>query len=121
MKAEMVKRSNGSSDSDYGKNRSDSNSNEMAGTDKTDYDGNGDAQKVETVFGKSGAFVNTVSNRLYNSITRIGDDPHIQGHGSTDSGQDDRENQKQDPSGHASGKLIGISTLKIRNHIGKQI
>lgn len=102
----MIKCGDSTSDPDHGKDRSDSDAYQVMRKDKTNRDCQTDIKKVETIFGKSYAFV---------------DDTHVQRHGGTDACQNDGNDQKEDPSGKTSGKRIRISCPKIRDHTGKYI
>ena len=83
--------------------------------------GKADIKEVETVLGEPNRFPDTVGNGLYDPVSRVGDDTHVQRHGGTDACQNDGNDQKEDPSGKTSGKRIRISCPKIRDHTGKYI
>lgn len=117
----MIKCGDSTSDPDHGKDRSDSDAYQVMRKDKTDRDCQTDIKKVETIFGKSYAFVDEIRDCLNNSISGIGDDTHVQRHGGTDSCQNDGNDQKEDSSGKTSGKRVRISGPKIRDHAGKYI
>ena len=117
----MIKCGDSTSDPDHGKDRSDSDAYQVMRKDKTNRDCQTDIKKVETIFGKSYAFVDEIGDCLNNSISGIGDDTHVQRHGGTDACQNDGNDQKEDPSGKTSGKRIRISCPKIRDHTGKYI
>ncbi len=110
----MIKCGDSTSDPDHGKDRSDSDAYQVMRKDKTNRDCQTDIKKVETIFGKSYAFVDEIGDCLNNSISGIGDDTHVQRHGGTDACQNDGNDQKEDPSGKTSGKRIRISCPKIR-------
>lgn len=76
----MIKCGDSTSDPDHGKNRSDSDAYQVMRKDKTNRDCQTDIKKVETIFGKSYAFVDEIGDCLNNSISGIGDDtyPNIQ-------------------------------------------
>lgn len=82
----MIEDRNDTSDTDYGKYGSKSDSYEMTGKDQAYYNREGDIAYVEAVFCKTNAFVNGIRNGLYNTITGIRDDTHVKGKGGTDSG-----------------------------------
>ena len=117
----MIKCGDSTSDPDHCKDRSDSDAYQVMRKDETNRDCQTDIKKVETIFGKSYAFVDEIGDCLNNSISGIGDDTHVQRHGGTDACQNDGNDQKEDPSGKTSGKRIRISCPKIRDHTGKYI
>ena len=85
----MIKCGDSTSDPDHGKDRSDSDACQVMRKDKTNRDCQTDIKKVETIFGKSYAFVDEIGDCLNNSISGIGDDTHVQRHGGTDACQND--------------------------------
>ena len=60
---------------------------EMSGKQQADRNGEGDIQKVKTVFGKSHFPAGAVRDGLDDAVPRVGDHAHVQGHGSPGSGQ----------------------------------
>ena len=83
----MIKCGDSTSDPDHGKDRSDSDAYQVMRKDKTNRDCQTDIKKVETIFGKSYAFVDEIGDCLNNSISGIWDDTHVQRHGGTDACQ----------------------------------
>lgn len=73
----MIKCGDSTSDPDHGKDRSDSDAYQVMRKDKTNRDCQTDIKKVETIFGKSYAFVDEIGDCLNNSISGIGDDTHV--------------------------------------------
>ena len=92
----MIKCGDSTSDPDHGKDRSDSDAYQVMRKDKTNRDCQTDIKKVETIFGKSYAFVDEIGDCLNNSISGIGDDTHVQRHGGTDACQNDGNDQKEE-------------------------
>ena len=45
--------------------------------------GKADIKEVETVLGEPNRFPDTVGNGLYDPVSRVGDDTHVQRHGGT--------------------------------------
>lgn len=50
--------------------------------------GKADIKEVETVLGEPNRFPDTVGNGLYDPVSRVGDDTHVQRHGGTNPGKD---------------------------------
>lgn len=59
-------------------NRSKSYTDKMSCEDQSHRDGNADVKKIKAVFGKSHRSVDTVGDSLYDSVSGVGDDAHIQ-------------------------------------------
>ena len=68
----MIKCGDSTSDPDHGKDRSDSDAYQVMRKDKTNRDCQTDIKKVETIFGKSYAFVVEIGDCLNNSIILTG-------------------------------------------------
>lgn len=103
----MIKCGDSTSDPDHGKDRSDSDACQVMRKDKTNRDCQTDIKKVETIFGKSYAFVDEIGDCLNNSISGIGDDTHVQRHGGTDACQNDGNDQKRILPGKLPAKESG--------------
>ena len=58
--------------------RTKSNADQMVSEDQTDADGHADVEQIEAVLCKSSAFVNGISNCLYDTVSRIWNDTHVQ-------------------------------------------
>ena len=74
----IIKCSNRASDTDDSKDGSKSNADQMVSEDQTDADGHADVEQIEAVLCKSSAFVNGISNCLYDTVSRIWNDTHVQ-------------------------------------------
>ena len=110
----MIKCGDSTSDPDHGKDRSDSDAYQVMRKDKTNRDCQTDIKKVETIFGKSYAFVDEIGDCLNNSISGIGDDTHVQRHGGTDACQNDGNDQKEDQRSGIIPENIFRNRVKIR-------
>ena len=61
-----------------------------------DRDGDADIQQIEAILRKANRAVNTVRDRLHDSVSGIRDNSHIQRHGSADSREDDTASQRKE-------------------------
>ena len=66
----------------------------MSVKDEADSNGDADIAKVEAVLRKAHGFMNAVCNGLYNAVSGVRDDPHVQRHSGTDAGQGNAEEQE---------------------------
>lgn len=90
----MVKRGNASAytqDRQYG---TQSHTHQVSGEEQADGNGDADIAEVEAVLRKSYGLMDAVRNCLYNAVSGIRDDPHVQRHGGTDTGQGNTEEQQ---------------------------
>ena len=69
--AQMIKDGDDTSHADHGKYGSKSDTDKVSGKDQTYYNREGDIAYIKTVLRKSDTSVNTIRNRLYDSIARI--------------------------------------------------
>ena len=66
----------------------------MSGEEQADGDGNADVAEVEAVLRKSDRLMYAVRNSLYNAVSGVRDDPHVQRHSGADTGQGNAEKQE---------------------------
>ena len=114
----MIKYGNASAhtqDRQYG---TQSHTYQMPGKKQADGNSNADVAEVEAVLRKAHGLADAVCNGLYNAVSGVRNDPHVQRHGSADAGQGNAEEQEdqlqpqiifrcRDPGGeqiHKSGK-----------------
>lgn len=90
----MIKHGNASAHAQNRQCGSQSHTYQMPDEKQADSNGDADIAEVEAVLRKAHGFMNAVCNGLYNTVTGVRDDPHVQGHGSADAGQGNAEQQK---------------------------
>ena len=77
-------------------NGSYADSDQMMRENHADRDGDADIQQIEAILRKADRAVNTVRDRLHDSVSGIRDNSHIQRHGSADSREDDTASQRKE-------------------------
>lgn len=93
-------------------NGSNADSDQMMRENHADRDGDADIQQIEAILRKANRAVNTVRDRLHDSVSGIRDNSHIQRHGSADSREDDTASQR---------KELQRQRVRVRNPCRKQI
>ena len=109
----MIKYCDHASYAKYGDDSSKSDTDQLMSEDQTNESSKADIKEVKAVLGEANRFSNTVGNSLYNPVSRIGDDTHVQRHCGTDTGKDDSGGKDQKSGWHI--------VRGCRKQCGKQI
>lgn len=84
----------------------------MMRENQTNTAGQTDIKQIKAVFCEADGFADKIRNCLYDAVSRVRDDAHVERHGGADAGTDDTARQNK--------KLIA-KFLRCRNSRGKQI
>lgn len=77
----------------YSDHSSKADADQLMSEEQANGSGKADIKEVETVLGEPNRFPDTVGNGLYDPVSRVGDDTHVQRHGGTNPGKDDSRRQ----------------------------
>ena len=91
----MIKYCDHASYAKYGDDSSKSDTDQLMSEDQTNESSKADIKEVKAVLGEADRFSNTVGDSLYDPVSRIGDDTHVQRHCGTDAGKDDSGGKNQ--------------------------
>ena len=97
----------------YSDHSSKADADQLMSEEQANGSGKADIKEVETVLGEPNRFPDTVGNGLYDPVSRVGDDTHVQRHGGTNPGKDDSGGKDQKSGWHI--------VRGCRKQCGKQI
>ena len=109
----MIKYCDHASYAKYGDDSSKSDTDQLMSEEQANGSGKADIKEVETVLGEPNRFPDTVGNGLYDPVSRVGDDTHVQRHGGTNPGKDDSGGKDQKSGWHIVGRSWQQSGKKV--------